>query len=57
MRLYWIAYHYSDGLDLEMLDGPYGTRSEAESERESMMELFLDENLVIVRETRDVELA
>jgi hypothetical protein len=55
MRLYWIAYDYGHG-QLEMLDGPFGTRWEAQNERDSMLELFTkDDQLVVVWQTVKVE--
>lgn len=51
MRLYYIAYDYGpDGL--ELIDGPYGTRWEALTERDSLSES--DEKLIVVYEVKDV---
>ena len=47
MRLYYIAYRYSDG-QIEMLDGPYGTASEASTERNNMCGDTDDPRLVVV---------
>ena len=52
MRLYYIAYKFSDG-ELQMIDGPYGTSLEAMSERDSM-NTDKDEKLIVVRQSIDV---
>ena len=54
MRLYYIAYDY--GIELEMIDGPYGTYLEASNERDAITNKVDDEKLVIVSETKDMEI-
>ena len=54
MRLYYIAFKYSDGM-LEMIDGPYGCRWEAMSERYSLCGKYTDEKLIVVRQDIIVE--
>jgi hypothetical protein len=54
MKLYYIAYDYT--LELEMIDGPYGTYLEASNERDVITNGVSDEKLVIVCETKDMEI-
>ena len=54
MRLYYIAYRYSDG-QIELLCGPYGTDSEAMEERDSLLNGVKDDSLVIVRQEIEVK--
>ena len=54
MKLYYIAYNYS--IELEMIDGPYGTYLEASNERDIITDGKPDEKLVIVSETKDMEI-
>jgi hypothetical protein len=53
MRLYYIAYDFSMGL--EMIDGPYGTYLEASNERDALTNNVPDEKLKIVCITEEVE--
>ena len=53
MKVYYIAYHYQAGM--EMIDGPFGTFSEAQSERDHMIGTNVDDpNLVVVTEHKEV---
>lgn len=54
MRLYYIAYRYSDG-QVEMMCGPYGTGSEADSERNLMLNGVVDDKLIVVRQEIEVK--
>lgn len=54
MKLFYIAYNYS--IELEMIDGPYGTYLEASNERDIITDGKPDEKLVIVSETKDMEI-
>jgi hypothetical protein len=54
MKVYYIAYNYH-GNGLEMIDGPFGTFSEAQSERDHMIGTNVDDpNLVVVTEHKEV---
>ena len=54
MKVYYIAYNYH-GNGLEMIDGPFGTFSEAQSERDNMIGTNVDDpNLVVVTEHKEV---
>ena len=53
MRLYYIAYDY--GIELEMIDGPYGTYLEASNERDAITNKVDDEKLKIVFQSVEVE--
>ena len=56
MRLYYIAFDYGQYLDIEMIDGPYGTASEAIQERTRMVGVGADdERLIVVRIVQEVE--
>lgn len=55
MRLYYIAYDYGIS-GMEMIDGPYGTASEAFASRTALTRLGGEqENLIIVRIIEEVE--
>jgi hypothetical protein len=56
MRVYYIAYDYGyPNLDVEMLDGPFGTHVEANNVRESMVLCDgEDDKLIIVQEYKEV---
>ena len=53
MCLYYIAFDY--GVELEMIDGPYGTYLEASNERDALTNRVPDEKLKIVCKTEEVE--
>ena len=53
MRLYYVAYRYPGG-GLEMIDGPYGTGSEAYAEKDYLNKDG-DPNLVVVVQNMDVK--
>jgi hypothetical protein len=56
MRLYYIAYDYGQNIGVEMIDGPYGTASEAFASRTALTRLGGEqENLIIVRKMEEVE--
>lgn len=52
MKVYYIAYDF--GLSFEMIDGPFGTYSEANAEREALCNGTNDERLVLVQEFKEV---
>jgi len=52
MKLYYVAYRFPD--EYQMIDGPFGTASEAEGVREEILEGIVDEKLVVVSEIRNV---
>ena len=58
MRLYYVAYRHFLPDGLEMLEGPFGTTWEADKALDRMVAgaVGSDENLVIVRETKEVEI-
>ena len=53
MRLYYVAYRWPGGA-MEMIDGPYGTRSEAYSEKDSL-DKGGDPHLIVVCQNMDVK--
>lgn len=54
MKIYWIAYLHQSG-ECEMIDGPFGTYSEAEQLRLAMaVDSGEDDNLQIVEEFKEV---
>jgi hypothetical protein len=56
MRLYYIAYQYQSG-HLEMLDGPFGTASEAYQIRDAMaVDNGNDGDLKVVVQSKKVEI-
>lgn len=56
MRLYYVAFDYGQFLDIEMLDGPFGTALEAIQERGKLISVGAeDERLIVVRKVVEVE--
>jgi hypothetical protein len=56
MRLYYIAYDYGQYLDIQMIDGPFGTASEAIQERSRMIGVGADDTrLIVVRKVLEME--
>lgn len=55
MRLFFIAYHYTPTEEVELIDGPYGTLSEALIELDSLKSAGgEDSNLKIVSKRMEV---
>ena len=56
MRAYYIAYDYGiANLDIEMLDGPFGTHVEASNARDKLIaDGGEDDKLIIVQEYKEV---
>lgn len=53
MKIYYIAYQYQTGM--EMIDGPFGTSSEAHQVRDAMVvDSGEDDNLKVVAEFKEV---